>query len=287
MVRIRRKYNYLDFKKLDDVLSSADTRFFSNEENLNIVPFGPVLKDKEHVKGKEEAKFEEDKFNSYLLPAKYHVCDFTRKHGSSVGKKLMFGTLVIAGNRKGVAGYGYGKGKDLAEATKMASKDLMKNLIDIPLDENRTIFQKTEGSYGTTKVLLDRCKRGHGLSAGTLIWALSDCLGIQDMTSKIYGSTHPLHVCYAFFRALVKTKSGREAALLRGQNYIKMHDRGVRTMNPPAYEESKANEAKIRRYITQAQEQWEARRAHGKGLVDEADLIKEKYAMEDEQQNLL
>lgn len=123
-------------------------------------------------------------------------------------------------------------------------------------------------------MILGRCKRGHGLSAGQLLWALCDCLGIDDLTTKIYGSTHPLHVCYAFFRALVKTKSGREAALLRGQNYIRMHERGVRTLNPPGVEEVKTNESNIRRYIQQAEEQWQARNKFSQNLVREADEIR-------------
>lgn len=280
MARVRNRYNYLDFKELDKVLAQADTRFFSNDEDLNIIPWGPVLEDKVHQRGIAEAKAEEDKFNSFIIPIKYHVKDFTRTHSSAVGKKVGFGTLVIGGNRKGVAGYGYGKGKDLVESTRMAAKDLMKNLIDIPLDENRTIYQNTRSNYGTTKVILNRCKRGHGITAGKLIWALCDCLGIDDLSTKIYGSTHPLHVCYAFFRALVKTKSGRESALLRGRNYIRMHERGVRTLNPPTFEEVKKDEAKIRKYINQAQEQWQQRQSLSRNLVGEADNIRDHYAMD-------
>lgn len=249
---------------------------------MNIIPFGPVLEDNQFQRGTAEAKAEADKAYSHLVPVKYHVKDFVRTHGSKVGKKLGFGTMVIGGNRKGVAGYGYGKGKDLGEATRMAAKDLRKNLVDIPLDENRTIFCDTIGTYGTTIVILGRCKRGHGISAGTLLWALCDCLGISDITTKVYGSTHPLHVTYAFFRALVKTKSGRESALLRGQNYVKMYERGVKTLNPPSFEKVQHTNSNILRYITQAEEQYQARQAFTDHLLNEADSIRDQYAMEEE-----
>eukprot|EP00462_Mataza_sp_D1_P008546 CAMPEP_0175153160 /NCGR_PEP_ID=MMETSP0087-20121206/19564_1 /TAXON_ID=136419 /ORGANISM="Unknown Unknown, Strain D1" /LENGTH=491 /DNA_ID=CAMNT_0016439771 /DNA_START=59 /DNA_END=1534 /DNA_ORIENTATION=- len=274
MARIRKKYNHLDFDELDKVLSEADSRFFVNQEDYNIIPFGPVVRNNTFGRGEEELKEQEDKFNTFLLPAKYHVKDFTRVHGSKVGRKMGFGTLIIAGNRKGVAGYGYGKGKDLMQATRMASKDVVKNLIDIPLDENRTIYSSVVGTYGTTKVILCRAKRGHGITGGTLIWALADCLGIQDLTSKVYGSKHPLHVCYAFFRALVQTKSLREDALLRGMNYVNMYQNGVRTFNPPGYEAQKVQEANVRRFINTANEQWRARQGLSAALVEEADEIR-------------
>ena len=81
------------------------------------------------------------------------------------GRRFSFSALVVLGNGNGVAGYGFGKAKEVPFAHEKAVKDAKKRLVRIPL-VGATIPHEVEGRFGATKVYLGPARPGTGVTAG-------------------------------------------------------------------------------------------------------------------------
>jgi small subunit ribosomal protein S5 len=131
------------------------------------------------------------------------------------GRRFSFGALVVVGNRESVVGVGYGKANEVPLAVEKGIKDAKKSLYRVPLLE-RSIPHKVEGRYRATKVAMIPANPGTGVIAGSSVRAVLELAGVQDVLTKVYGSTCAKNVVKATLDGLFKLRGADEVAALRG-----------------------------------------------------------------------
>ena len=70
------------------------------------------------------------------------------------GRTMRFSALVVVGDGNGHVGAGLGKAGEVPEAIRKGKEAAMKNLVEIPVDENKSIPHDFLGKYGSATVLL-------------------------------------------------------------------------------------------------------------------------------------
>ena len=121
------------------------------------------------------------------------------------GKQLSFRATMVIGDKKGRAGFGIGKSKDVSTAIGKGVKEAKKNLVTVPL-KNKTIFHEVRVKYGAAKVMLKPAGEGKGIKAGGAMRVALDLAGIPNVTGKILGSSNKINILYATFEALKQLK---------------------------------------------------------------------------------
>ena len=79
------------------------------------------------------------------------------------GKNFSFNALVVAGDKKGHMGYGFGKGTEVSTAIKKALTHAKKNFVTVPLKGN-TIPHEIIGYYDASVVMLRPAGDGTGVT---------------------------------------------------------------------------------------------------------------------------
>lgn len=133
------------------------------------------------------------------------------------GRRFSFSALSVVGNRNGLVGIGYGKGREVPMAIEKSVKDARKQIMRV-LRNGSTIPHATEGEYGATKVRLLPAAPGTGIIAGKAVRKVLERAGVTDVLTKNYGSTNALNVVKATMIALSKLRSREQTVALRGVN---------------------------------------------------------------------
>lgn len=133
------------------------------------------------------------------------------------GRRFSFSALSVVGNRNGLVGIGYGKGREVPGAIEKSVKDARKQIMRI-VRSGSTIPHMTEGNYCATKVRLLPAAPGTGIIAGKAVRKVLEHAGVTDVLTKNYGSTNALNVVKATMIALSKLRSREDTAKLRGVN---------------------------------------------------------------------
>lgn len=133
---------------------------------------------------------------------------------SSEGNKPKFATLVVAGNRNGYIGVGYGKAKETMPAREKATRQAKLNLMKIRrgcgswecnCNEPHSIPIKVTGKSGSVEMTLMPAPKGTGLVAEKECAKILSLAGIKDIYTKTVGHTHTkLNLMYACVDALMK-----------------------------------------------------------------------------------
>jgi len=131
------------------------------------------------------------------------------------GRNFSFGALVVVGDREGCVGVGYGKAKEVPLAVEKGIKDGKKSLNRINLS-GRTIPYQIAGKYRATKIILVPASPGTGVIAGSSARAVLEFAGVQDVLTKVYGSTSSKNVVKATLNGLLRLRSKEEIEALRG-----------------------------------------------------------------------
>jgi small subunit ribosomal protein S5 len=131
------------------------------------------------------------------------------------GRRFSFSALSVVGNRNGLVGIGYGKGREVPGAIEKSVKDARKQIMRV-VRQGTTIPHATEGIFCSTKVRLLPAAPGTGIIAGKAVRKVLERAGITDILTKNYGSTNALNVVKATMMALSKLRSREETASLRG-----------------------------------------------------------------------
>ncbi|MHC4543020.1 MAG: 30S ribosomal protein S5 [Planctomycetota bacterium] len=131
------------------------------------------------------------------------------------GRRFSFAALVVIGDRAGTVGVGYGKANEVPLAVEKGIKDAKKSLHKIALDR-RTIPYQVEGRYRATKIVLVPASPGTGVIAGSSARAVLEFAGVQDVLTKVYGSTSAKNVVKATLDGLLKLRSKEMVESLRG-----------------------------------------------------------------------
>ena len=133
------------------------------------------------------------------------------------GRQRRFSATVVVGDRKGKVGLGMGKANEVPDAIKKAIQAANKNLIKVPLTDNRTIAHEVNGVAGAAKVVLIPAAPGTGVIAGGAVRAVLELAGVQDILSKSLGSRTKNDMAAATINALKQIKTPEHVAQLRGK----------------------------------------------------------------------
>ncbi|MFN7590719.1 MAG: 30S ribosomal protein S5 [Planctomycetota bacterium] len=133
------------------------------------------------------------------------------------GRRFSFSALSVVGNRNGLVGIGYGKGREVPNAIEKSVKDARKQIMRV-IRNGTTIPHMTEGEFCATKVRLLPAAPGTGIIAGKAVRKILELAGVTDILTKNYGSTNALNVVKATMMALSKLRSREQTVALRGVN---------------------------------------------------------------------
>ena len=131
------------------------------------------------------------------------------------GRRFSFAALVVVGNKNGKIGMGLGKAKEVAEAIRKAGEAAHRNLIEVHVQDG-TIPHDITIKFCATNTLLLPAAPGTGVIAGAAARAVLELAGINNILTKVYGSTNPLTVVRACIKGLTSQRNQQEFAALRG-----------------------------------------------------------------------
>ena len=132
------------------------------------------------------------------------------------GRRFSFSALIVAGDKNGRVGFGFGKANEVSEAIRKASESAKKSLIKVAVCEN-TSPHEVIGEHGGGRVLLRPASPGTGIIAGGPMRAIFEALGVQDIVAKSIGTSNPHNMIKATFAALTHVTSPRAVAARRGK----------------------------------------------------------------------
>lgn len=134
------------------------------------------------------------------------------------GRTMRFSALVVVGDGNGHVGVGSGKAGEVPEAIRKGKEAAMKSLVEISIDENRSIHHDFIGEFGSSTVLLKRAPEGTGIIAGGPVRAVVELAGIKNIRTKSLGSNNKTNVVLATIQGLTSLKTPEEVAKLRGKS---------------------------------------------------------------------
>jgi small subunit ribosomal protein S5 len=132
------------------------------------------------------------------------------------GRRFSFSALIVAGDKKGKVGYGFGKANEVAEAIRKASESAKKKMVVISVREN-TIPHEVTGEFGGGRVLLRPASPGTGVIAGGGVRAVIEAVGIRDVLAKSLGSSNHANVVKATIKALTGLRQRDAIMKIRGK----------------------------------------------------------------------
>jgi small subunit ribosomal protein S5 len=131
------------------------------------------------------------------------------------GRTFSFGALVVAGDRKGNIGIGYGKANEVPPAVEKATKDARKQMFKVNL-KGTTIPHQVKGTSGASTVILVPARPGTGVTAGKSVRPCMELAGVTDILTKAYGSTSPKNLVKATIAALRQLQNRDQVETTRG-----------------------------------------------------------------------
>jgi small subunit ribosomal protein S5 len=131
------------------------------------------------------------------------------------GRRFSFGALVVAGDRRGRVGFGYGKANEVPPAVEKGRKQALRSLIDVPL-RGTTLPHRVIGRFGASRVAMIPASEGTGVIAGAAVRCVLELAGVQDVLTKCYGSTGSKNLVKATLDGLMQLRSRSEVERLRG-----------------------------------------------------------------------
>jgi small subunit ribosomal protein S5 len=131
------------------------------------------------------------------------------------GRRFSFGALVVAGDRNGNVGVGYGKSTEVPSAVEKGRKNAIRAMKPIKIVKG-TLPHRVVGRFGASRVVMVPASPGTGVIAGTSVRAVLELAGVRDVLTKSNGSNTPRNLVYATFNGLNEMVSRDEIERLRG-----------------------------------------------------------------------
>lgn len=134
------------------------------------------------------------------------------------GRNMRFTALVVVGDKNGHVGAGLGKSVEIPDAIRKGKDDAIKNMVEVALDENKSITHDYTGVFGSAEVLLKRAPEGTGIIAGGPARSVCELAGIRNVRTKCLGSNNKQNVVLATIAGLSELKTPEEVAKKRGKS---------------------------------------------------------------------
>ncbi len=134
------------------------------------------------------------------------------------GRNFRFTAVVVVGDENGHVGAGMGKAVEIPEAIRKGIEDAKKKIIEVPMDENKSITHDWVGKFGSASVLLKKAPEGTGVIAGGPARAVLELAGIKNIRTKSLGSNNKANLVAATITGLSQLKTPEGVAKLRGKS---------------------------------------------------------------------
>ncbi len=138
------------------------------------------------------------------------------------GRIFSYRALIVVGNGKGVVGYGIGKSDNMAKAVQKGKNKAIKNVITVPMNQNKTVLHNVEGKMNNTRVLLRRVPAGTGIKASKVVACVLECAGITNCKSFIVDGRNPYTIIPAALNALSNQRTPDELYVTTGFKMTKI-----------------------------------------------------------------
>jgi small subunit ribosomal protein S5 len=133
------------------------------------------------------------------------------------GRTARFAALVAVGDGKGHVGVGMGKSAEIPEAIRKGKEAAMKSIVEIPVDENKSIPHDIIGKFGSASVMLKKASQGTGVIAGGAARDICELAGIENIRTKSLGSNNKQNVVLATLAGLQQLQTPEQVAKKRGK----------------------------------------------------------------------
>ena len=132
------------------------------------------------------------------------------------GRVFGFTALTVVGDGNGRVGFGRGKAREVPTAIQKSMEAARRNMVDVDLNGG-TLWYATTARHSASKVYMQPASEGTGVIAGGTMRAVLEAAGVHNVLAKCYGSTNPVNVVRATFKALMGVKSPERVAEKRGK----------------------------------------------------------------------
>lgn len=133
------------------------------------------------------------------------------------GRHMRFSALVVVGDGNGHVGIGLGKAAEVPEAIKKSRDNAIKNIVEVAVNEDKSVPHDFVGKYGSSEVLLKKAPEGTGIIAGGPARSVLELAGIRNIRTKSLGSNNKTNVVMATLQGLMSMKTPEQFAALRGK----------------------------------------------------------------------
>ena len=127
------------------------------------------------------------------------------------GRTMRFSALVVVGDGNGHVGAGLGKAGEVPEAIRKGKEAAIKNLVEIPMDENNSIPHDFLGKFGSAiRTFKEELRKVLVSSLVVRLRSVVELAGIKNIRTKSLGSNNKTNVVLATIEGLTQLKdSGR------------------------------------------------------------------------------
>ena len=131
------------------------------------------------------------------------------------GRQRGVTALAVVGDGDGRVGFGRGKARETPAAIQKAMEAARRDMVDVELNGTTLWYPITE-TFGASTIYMQPASEGTGIIAGEKMRAVLECVGVRNVLAKCYGSTNPVNVVTATYRALIRMRSPQMIAAKRG-----------------------------------------------------------------------
>ncbi len=132
------------------------------------------------------------------------------------GRRFSFSSVVVVGDGQGHVGVGKGKANEVPEAIRKAGERAKRDMVEVPIVDD-TIPHEIMGRFGSCKVMMRPASAGTGIIAGAAVRAIFEAAGVNNVLSKIIGTTNPHNVVKATLDGLTRLTTMEEHAKKLGK----------------------------------------------------------------------